>query len=99
MLTSPSIPPLTAVVYSYKVPVFVATFLRAFDSNIPPPPPACSARARVDPVSQQRDQARDRQVSSHYLYATIGWLTVVQQDARFQKQPRKLQWVSIPTGV
>ena len=31
--------------------VFVATFLRAFDSNIPPPP-ACSARARVDPVLQ-----------------------------------------------
>ena len=37
MLTSPSIPPLTAVVYSYKVHVFVATFQRAFDSNIPPP--------------------------------------------------------------
>ena len=52
MLTSPSIPPLTAVVYSYKVHVFVATFLCAFDSNIPPPP-ACFVRARVDPVLQQ----------------------------------------------
>ena len=45
MLTSPSIPPLTAVVYSYKVHVFVATFQRVFDSNIPPPLPVSPARA------------------------------------------------------
>ena len=72
MLTSPSIPPLTAVVYSYKVHVFVATFLRAFDSNIPPPlpvSPACAStpfcNSDISCVSRQNRRCKRARVSCH----------------------------------